>query len=411
MIIVIVGIYRKDFSMKGIKKIVRFLGLPIALIIVTGILFLNKPSLPKSLVLVLPYIAYAFYIIGIILGVRFNKSRVFFLCLILGIAQFSLSGGSSIFRSATRQADISDIISFLIPINILLFSITRERGILTLWGRVKFGAVIIQALLVRLLIDPPNHDLRALISHKIINAGFLNSINMPQISMLLYFAVLVVLCVRLYSNPTLINSTLVGVVLLTFIGILTRAYAVGLSLFFAAAGLLLVISLLEISYNMAYRDELTGLPSRRSLEESMLKLGSKYSIAMLDIDFFKKFNDTYGHNIGDKVLQRVAMYLMESDTGGKAFRYGGEEFTILFPNKTQAEVVPLLEELRKAIAKDKHAYKKKAKDRAVTKKLGVTVSIGVAEKNEKFKTAEEVIQAADKALYRAKKNGRNCVSK
>jgi diguanylate cyclase (GGDEF)-like protein len=181
------------------------------------------------------------------------------------------------------------------------------------------------------------------------------------------------------------------------------------------AGLILIIGVVEASYFMAYRDELTGIPARRALKESMMKLGGKYAIAMIDIDLFKKFNDTYGHDAGDEVLRMVASSLGQVTGGGKAFRFGGEEFTILFANKTKDEVIPHLEELRKDIAKQKHTYRKKkkvnGKDKTVTKQLGVTISIGVAEKNENCKTADEVLKAADKALYKAKKNGRNCTCK
>lgn len=409
MIIFVVSIYRKDLGMNNVRKIIGLLIIPIALTLITLILFLNGAKLPKPMTL--PYISYAFFSIGMMLGIRFNKSKVFFLSLMLAVSQFLLANGPKLFHDIAIQPDISDILSFLIPINILLFSLSKERGIFSLWGKIKFGILIVQALLVRLLLDPPNHDLRNLISFKLTSASFISNIPVPQSSLLLFIILLAFLCVRLYLNPTLMESTLVGVTVMVFAGVLTRAHAAGPNLFFAAAGLLLVISLLETSHSMAYRDELTGLPSRRSLEEAMMKLGNKYSIAMLDIDFFKKFNDSYGHDIGDKVLKNVAASLMEADIGGRAFRYGGEEFTILFPNKSQAEVIPMLEELRKGIAKEKHSYKKKNKDKSATKKLGVTVSIGIAEKNERYRTPEEVIQAADKALYRAKKNGRNCVSK
>jgi diguanylate cyclase (GGDEF)-like protein len=211
------------------------------------------------------------------------------------------------------------------------------------------------------------------------------------------------------------DSSLIGVVIMTFIGLLLKSKFLGLNLFYAMAGLILIIGVIEVSYFMAYRDELTGIPARRALKESMMKLSGKYVIAMIDIDFFKKFNDTYGHDTGDRVLQMVASNLAQVAGGGKAFRFGGEEFTILFANRTKEEAIPQLEELRKIIAKQKHDYKKKrkvnGKDKVVSKQLGVTISIGVAEKNENYKTAEEVLQAADKALYRAKKSGRNCVSK
>lgn len=389
--------------MSNVQKSMGFLILPVALTSISYILFADAAELPNTLVSVVPYIAYTFFTAGMLLGIGFNKSRLFFLCMVLVMSQLLLS------NSFTQH--MADILSFLIPINILLFSISRERGIFTVWGRIKLGAIAVQALFVRLIIDPPNHEIRSLISYKLINMTWFDSVTIPQISILLFFIVLGFAVIRLFLNPTLIDSSLIGVIMLVFAGILKRSQTAGLSLFFAAAGLLLLTSLVEATYSMAYRDQLTGLPSRRSLEESMLKLGNKFSIAMLDIDFFKKFNDTYGHDIGDKVLQKVASSLMKAGIGGKVFRYGGEEFTILFPNRSQIEVLPLLEDLRKSIAKEKHVYKKKSKDKVVAKRLGVTVSIGIAEKNDKYKTPDEVMQAADKALYRAKKNGRNCVSK
>lgn len=209
------------------------------------------------------------------------------------------------------------------------------------------------------------------------------------------------------------ESALIGAILTSFIGLLLREQPLALHLFFAMAGIILIIGIVETSYFMAYRDELTGVPGRRALKEAMLKLGNQYTIAMLDIDFFKKFNDTHGHDAGDEVLKLVASQLAKVTGGGKAYRFGGEEFTILFPGKLKNEVIPHLEELRKNIAQQKLAYRKKknGKDTGAAKQLSVTISIGVAEKSEKLKSPEEVMEAADKALYKAKKNGRNCVCK
>lgn len=85
---------------------------------------------------------------------------------------------------------------------------------------------------------------------------------------------------------------------------------------------------------MAYQDELTSLPGRRALKEYLLKLGSEYTIAMFDIDHFKKFNDTHGHDVGDQVLRMVASKLATVSGRGKSFRYGGEEFTLVFSEKS-----------------------------------------------------------------------------
>jgi diguanylate cyclase (GGDEF)-like protein len=142
----------------------------------------------------------------------------------------------------------------------------------------------------------------------------------------------------------------------------------------------------------------------------MLKLGSNYTIAMVDVDFFKKFNDTYGHDAGDDVLRLIGK-VMKNFKGGKTFRYGGEEFTVLFPGKSLSEAIPYLEVLREEIAKSKFVLRQDSKRKKNTnKKLSITVSIGAADSNHKEISPDEVIKLADKALYRAKENGRNCVS-
>ncbi|MBD9413860.1 GGDEF domain-containing protein [Pseudomonas sp. PDM16] len=91
--------------------------------------------------------------------------------------------------------------------------------------------------------------------------------------------------------------------------------------------LMLVAAVVHEAYQMAYRDELTGLPGRRALNDRLDRLGRNYVIAMADVDHFKKFNDTHGHDVGDQVLRLVASQLRRIGGGGKAYRFGGEEFT------------------------------------------------------------------------------------
>jgi diguanylate cyclase (GGDEF)-like protein len=208
---------------------------------------------------------------------------------------------------------------------------------------------------------------------------------------------------------------------------LNRYRLVDSSIYFSVIGLIFIISTLKDTYFMAFYDELTGLPSRRALNQDMMKLGIKYSIAMLDIDFFKRFNDSYGHDTGDEALKFIA-FIIKNVTGGKAYRYGGEEFTILLPGKTMKEAESILEELRETIAKRGFVIRRKrrANSKSVrsntkikkrktnpgnTKKIYIHVSIGVSNKNDINKTPVMVLKAADAALYRAKKKGRNCVSK
>lgn len=189
-----------------------------------------------------------------------------------------------------------------------------------------------------------------------------------------------------------------------------------------AAGLVLAIAILQDSWNMAYRDELTGLPGRRALNELMMSLGPRCTIAMLDVDHFKKFNDTHGHDVGDDVLRMVAARIGGVRGGGRAFRYGGEEFTIVFAGKTEAEAHGYLEAVRKSVEShamvlrppragdDEAGSARRGRGPAAGQKtVSVTISIGAAERTETGLDADQLLKQADQALYDAKRRGRNRV--
>jgi diguanylate cyclase (GGDEF)-like protein len=172
---------------------------------------------------------------------------------------------------------------------------------------------------------------------------------------------------------------------------------------------------------MAFRDELTGLPGRRALNEGLLGLDGIYSIAMLDVDHFKRFNDTWGHEVGDQALKLVASRLRRVGGGGIAYRYGGEEFTIVFPGLHLPAALGHLERLRRDIEGYKFEIRsrktRRARDKGVqhpaddpSRWVSVEVSIGAAHRNGRLGTPAAVMSAADQALYRAKQSGRNRVS-
>ena len=112
-------------------------------------------------------------------------------------------------------------------------------------------------------------------------------------------------------------------------------------LILATAGLILISSIIENSLFLAYHDELTSLPARRAFNDALLRLEAPYTVAVVDIDHFKKFNDTYGHETGDQVLRLVAAKLAGVTGGGRAYRVGGEEFSILFPGNQPKTPCPI----------------------------------------------------------------------
>lgn len=160
----------------------------------------------------------------------------------------------------------------------------------------------------------------------------------------------------------------------------------------------------SLRYNMNH-DVLTGLYNRRFFEQQINQIPENkrrsFVISMVDIDFFKKVNDTYGHEAGDVVLEKVSACLME--VAGKdnlAVRWGGEEFILYFPKKTPEEVYEMMEALRKQIEEMVIHTNQKTIHVTITSGIG----IGLAESN-----YEKVIKSADEKLYLGKQRGRNQV--
>ncbi len=161
---------------------------------------------------------------------------------------------------------------------------------------------------------------------------------------------------------------------------------------------------------MSLTDSLTRIANRRHFDlilENELKRGRGFahyvSLAMIDLDHFKQFNDRYGHQAGDQLLISIASRLKSTvrDTDLVA-RYGGEEFAIIFPETSNRAALRVCERVRGAIENNYISIKKLGK-------VGTTISIGVATYPESAQTAQELIHKADLALYRAKKLGRNRV--
>jgi diguanylate cyclase (GGDEF)-like protein len=219
------------------------------------------------------------------------------------------------------------------------------------------------------------------------------------------------------------ESALFGMLLASFLG-LGLLHLPHISIAMAsAASLCLAWGLVHGSHAMAYRDDLTGLLGRRALNERLNSLGRRYSIAMLDVDHFKRFNDTHGHDVGDEVLKLVASRVRQVGQGGTAYRYGGEEFCIVFPRKSPEDCARALDAVREEIAgyrlsirdhkqrpvKTSEGSRRRGASRVGSKSVSVTVSAGVATRDEALNDPEKVLLAADSKLYKAKRAGRNRV--
>ncbi len=357
---------------------------------------------------------------AILLGLRFNRSRLVFAILMLAIADRSIIYFA---QPGTATAKlIYNSIAILLPLNIAMLPIVKERGIITPRGLFRMSLIMLQPLAISAICLYRLSEFNAYLNHPIFRARFVERLPTaglppPVAAAMLLSLILIVYGLARRKGP--LERGLAWAWVIVCYTLITRSTPPVSTFFFCTAGLLLIVSVIEASYVMAFRDELTGLPARRSLNEFIVRVGNHYSLAMVDIDFFKKVNDKHGHDVGDQVLAMVASKLAKTGGGGKAFRYGGEEFTLVFPAKTVDEAIPYLEELRSEIESSPFTIRSRSRPRkkprkltpgkATGKRLSVTVSMGVAERGGQHGKPRDVLKAADKALYRAKKGGRNRV--
>ncbi|MEN6439472.1 MAG: GGDEF domain-containing protein [Syntrophobacter sp.] len=362
----------------------------------------------------------AILITSVLLGWRFNRSRLVFAVLMLAIADrvflYFAPGANALGKLILISTAI------LLPLNLAILSLVKERGIATPHGIFRVCLILAQPLAVAATWRYHYDTVSVYLDYPIIKASILQSLPpmpLPQSAMIAMVIAFLLLGCGLIRRQGPIESGFFWALATVCFTLVSRKPGTVSTFYFCTAGLILLISVVEASYAMAFRDELTGLPARRSLNEFLYRMGSHYTVAMVDIDFFKKVNDTYGHEVGDQVLCMVASKLAKVSGGGKAFRYGGEEFTVIFPGKAMEETIPFLEHLRIVIesaafqirgrARPKKKPKTPAPGKGSRNSVPVTISIGVAERDEENVKPRDVIKAADQALYRAKKEGRNRV--
>lgn len=357
----------------------------------------------------LPIVAYAVLGIGLLLGWRFQRSGVVFGLVTITLIELA-------FRTLSPDA-IRPAVALLLPLNLCAFALLNERGLRTTVGAAQAGAILVQVALVSFigrLPEPP-----ALLTFAPLPEVLVRWATVGQPALLTGVAVLTALGLRLWRRPRPSDrgffwAILAGLLALSVASDTLRTF------YFAGAGLLLITATVEDSFSLAYRDQLTGLPGRRALDSALKRMGSTFTIAMVDIDHFKRFNDEFGHDAGDQVLRMVASHLDHVNGGGKAYRYGGEEFAILFPGTSLEDARPHLEALCDSIASAGFAIRRANRPRkrpkrltpwrgTPSKRVTITVSIGAAHSTARRGKADEVLQAADKALYKAKEKGRNRV--
>ena len=313
------------------------------------------------------------------------------------------------------------IFSALVPLFICGCIFLSRRGWLTSRDVIVLAALAAMGITVGWDIQRETSYIGSLDSRLLTLVVYSEFLILPPVSYGLYSITFVMVLVRKRMSQNSDEFALLFAFLLISL-IATSLLPSPNTVLAAACSLLLILIIHSASqvYGMAYIDELTGLPSRKALNDKLGNLGRNYSICMLDVDHFSQVNNKYGHDTGDEVLKTVAKHIAAVAEGGKAYRYGGEEFAVVFPNRSANVAADAIDEIREALSKYRFTLRNRSQDRSYAnsiqnrgkatkrKALKVTFSAGVAERLGGGKP-EEVIKHADELLYQAKVDGRNRV--
>ena len=386
--------------MNSLKTIAFNIGVPLFISLIFSLMIVYDEKIPKVIFSLVPYLFYAISVLILWVSWHFNRNRFIFIILPLVFMQLGFE-----YLSAQKATTLFLYASLLYPLHLVVFLLLKERGLFSIWGILKILFFIFEIGAVVYFIYFPNELVNSYINLKIFALSFYP---LKDITIAVgIFVLFVMFSLVMFNRYLIYNSTFLIIALTFYAGLyfLKIPHANELSLL--AIGVIIFALLIRESYRLAFYDELTSLPGRRALVEDMAKLGMKYSLAMIDIDFFKKFNDTYGHDTGDEVLKMVASKLANVSGGGKAYRYGGEEFVLLFPSKDVDEAYLHTDILRDIISKSPFSVRNKKG----FKNIFVNISAGVVQNSSKDKDPFAVMKRADNALYKAKQAGRNRVIK
>jgi len=374
------------------------------------VVVLRLDALQDSLPDFAHFYPYAVFVVGALLAWRFQRSRLLFALLVLALATWSIE--ARVPGAAGRVAFRAT--ALLLPLNLAGLALLADRGFLTPFGLLRLGAIAAQVIVVDMLARTAPAATAAVLGYSLLPAGLFAWTPLSQPALLAFTAAFVITAAPLIFEINATGRGFLWAIVASFLALNAPRTAPAPAIYLGTAGLILVVAVIEASYLLAYQDGLTALPARRAFTEALQRLAGQYAVAMVDVDHFKKFNDEYGHDVGDQVLRMVASRLAQVEGGGRAYRYGGEEFAIVFPGKAVEEALPHLEAVREAVAESTFTIRRRIRRRGAKAarrrpEASITVSIGVAAKDHRHANPDQVIRAADQALYSAKEAGRNRV--
>src|SRR6185503_15440082 len=251
----------------------------------------------------LPYIVLVF---ALIFGWYFSSSRMILSLLVLALADRALV----FFPTADAdQATLGQIMvavtAFLVPLNLLAFSILKEDSFSTIRGVMHVLLVLLQPFLLFWLCLPDQHDLAFSFTQEYIPSPYTDWTPIPQPALVAFASALLLHFVRFALHRDPLEGGAIWALFAVFVAYHASRYGWQSTNFFMAAGLILFVTLLQSSYQRTYRDELTGIPGRLAYEEAIRQLGKQFSIAVISIDQLTHYANTHGKPVSEQILRLV----------------------------------------------------------------------------------------------------------
>jgi len=377
-------------------------------------------KIPRTVATLWTFAPFIFFILLGLLAIAYGRGRALLAAIVFLTAMLVQLDAGRALIGWHPQGLSTLIVAFFVPINLCLIAWYEERGVFTWYGLMRLALIAAQLAVIAgcaYFIEDWFARIHAVLAADWVDVNA--ALGLPQAGIVAIAVAAIVLAIATFIERThllfALTAGLFGYGISVSLSGLGMLHAMGV-----AIALMITISILRDSYDMAYRDELTGLPQRRALNELFMSLSGDYAVAMMDVDHFKKFNDKHGHDVGDDVLKMVATQIGNVRDGGRAFRYGGEEFTVVYPGKGKQQALRSLEQVREAIENydvvvraprvNGNGRNRRGKGRAPgARTVSVTISIGVADRRDRGESHEQVLKRADESLYKAKKKGRNRV--
>jgi len=348
---------------------------------------------------------YALGLAAFILGAVFHLSRVSFVAL-TGLGLYALMAYALQDNSVLNPDCLTALGAVIIPVNILLFFCLPDRGAWSKSGILRLWIVFFEFMVLLLA--------AGLIPHGNILEWFFGA---KMLGVIITMISMIYLMIS-ERRPGRMEGPAFALTLGSMLAVLIvgSESVTALHIMNGVLGCEFIYMVFLLTWEYSFFDDLTQLPSRKTLNHRLAQLSGPFAVAMVDVDHFKKINDTYGHDVGDQVLKYIASHLKAIDFG-TAYRYGGEEFAIISTGRDKEALFPLCDQFRTAVTNRPFILRGQ---RSSAKQFGrqsdrprkiipVTVSIGLAQSSLACRGPQEVIIEADKMLYRAKQHGRNRV--